>query len=84
MLKSLLQSYRTGELTLTNVPMPNPRGQVLVRTYASLVSIGTERTMIDTAQKSLLGKALARPDLVRQVIAKAQVEHLKCYRQASL
>jgi len=40
--------------------------------------------MIDTAQKSLLGKALARPDLVRQVIAKAQAEGiLEAWRQAS-
>ena len=30
--------------------------------------------MLELARKSLLGKALARPDLVRQVIAKAQAE----------
>jgi hypothetical protein len=39
---------------------------------ASLVSVGTEKYMLELARKSLLGKALARPDLVRQVIAKAQ------------
>jgi hypothetical protein len=41
---------------------------------ASLVSVGTEKYMLELARKSLLGKALARPDLVRQVIAKAQAE----------
>ncbi|MGB9628344.1 MAG: hypothetical protein ACPL6D_06765 [Thermodesulfobacteriota bacterium] len=39
--------------------------------------------MLELAQKSLLGKALARPDLVRQVIAKAQAEGiLQAWRQA--
>lgn len=59
------------------------RGQVLVRTTASLVSAGTERSMIDLARKSLLGKAMARPDLVKQVIAKAKAEGvLEAWRQA--
>ena len=59
------------------------RGYVLVRTTASLVSAGTERSMIDLARKSLLGKAMARPDLVKQVIAKAKAEGvLEAWRQA--
>jgi hypothetical protein len=50
---------------------------------ASLVSVGTEKYMLELARKSLLGKALARPDLVRQVIAKAQAEGiLEAWRQA--
>jgi hypothetical protein len=50
---------------------------------ASLVSVGTEKYMLELAQKSLLGKALARPDLVRQVIAKAQAGGiLEAWRQA--
>jgi polar amino acid transport system substrate-binding protein len=38
---------------------------------ASLVSVGTEKYMLELAKKSLIGKALARPDVVRQVIANA-------------
>jgi predicted dehydrogenase/threonine dehydrogenase-like Zn-dependent dehydrogenase len=50
---------------------------------ASLVSVGTEKYMLELAKKSLVGKALARPDLVRQVIAKAQAEGiLEAWRQA--
>ncbi|RLF12982.1 MAG: hypothetical protein DRJ69_00010 [Thermoprotei archaeon] len=41
---------------------------------ASLVSAGTEKHMLEMAKKSLVGKALARPDLVRQVIAKAKTK----------
>ena len=59
------------------------RGHVLVRTVASLVSAGTERSMVELARKSLLGKAMARPDLVRQVIAKAQSDGiLEAWKQA--
>jgi predicted dehydrogenase len=83
-MKQLLQIYRTGQLLLPEVPLPRPASnQVLVRTVASLVSVGTERHLLEFAQKSLLSKALARPDLVRQVIAKARLEGIKeAWRQA--
>jgi predicted dehydrogenase len=75
--KQVLQSYRSGELWLADVPAPALEpGGVLVRTAASLVSAGTERAMLDLASKSLLGKARARPDLVRQVLAKIRTEGL--------
>ncbi|MEM2001296.1 MAG: bi-domain-containing oxidoreductase [Candidatus Methanomethylicaceae archaeon] len=55
----------------------------MVRTGASLVSLGTERYMLEFARKSLLEKAKSRPDLVKQVITKAQAEGpLEAYRQA--
>jgi len=54
------------------MPTRARQGHVLVATRASLVSVGTEKYMLELARKSLLGKALARPDLVRQVIAKAE------------
>ncbi len=57
--------------------MPTPRpGSVLVQTAASLVSAGTERMLVEFAEKSLLGKARSRPDLVRQMIDKARREGL--------
>ncbi len=83
-MKQVIQSYRTGKLQVLEVPAPTPRsGSVLVRTDYSLVSVGTEKMLLDLARKSLVGKALARPDLVRQVIAKAQSEGiLEAWRQA--
>src|SRR5271165_6109450 len=45
-------------------------GCVLVRVAASLVSAGTERASSEFASKSLLAKAKARPDLMRDVLAK--------------
>lgn len=47
---------------------------VVVRSAASLVSAGTERTAAEFARKSLLGKALARPELVRQLLEKARTQ----------
>jgi len=45
--------------------------------------VGTERTMLDLARKSLLGKAVARPDLVKQVLNKIRTDGLgEAYRQA--
>lgn len=77
-MKQILQSYRTGELWLAEVPVPAcGRGGVLVRTRSSVVSAGTERTLLALAKKSLIGKARARPDLVRQVIKKVRVEGIK-------
>lgn len=74
-MKQILQSYRTGELWLAEVPVPTTMpGGMLVRTVTSLVSAGTERMVINLAKKSLVGKAYARPDLVKQVIQKVKTE----------
>jgi len=77
-MKQLIQSYKTGELGLFEVPEPalNENG-VLISTTASLVSAGTEKMIVDLAKKSLLGKAKARPDLVKQVINKMKQEGIK-------
>ncbi|HEY0100940.1 MAG TPA: bi-domain-containing oxidoreductase [Pyrinomonadaceae bacterium] len=76
-MKQILQNYKTGEVSVADVPPPiAQRGRVLVRTAASLISAGTERMAVELGRKSLLGKARERPDLVRQVIKKAQREGL--------
>jgi predicted dehydrogenase/threonine dehydrogenase-like Zn-dependent dehydrogenase len=72
-MKQLIQSVRTGELALLEVPVPEtPRGGVLVRVQASLVSAGTERSMVSFGEKNLLQKARSRPDLVKQTLDKVR------------
>jgi predicted dehydrogenase/threonine dehydrogenase-like Zn-dependent dehydrogenase len=67
-MKQVVQNYRTGQLKVEELPSPALRpGGVLVRTVCSLISAGTERATVETAQSSLIGKARSRPDLVRQV-----------------
>lgn len=71
----IIQSYRTGQMDLAEVPVPEcGETGVLVRTACSLVSAGTEKMVVGLAKKSLIGKALARPDLVRQVWGKMKKE----------
>jgi len=74
-MKQLLQNMKTGKTTIEEVPVPTPRaGQALVKVAASLVSAGTERMVVEFAEKSLVGKARSRPDLVRQVVDKMKRE----------
>lgn len=72
-MKQVLQHARSGEITVEQVPAPQLLpGCALVRVRASLVSAGTERASAEFARKSLLQKAKARPDLVRDVFGKVQ------------
>jgi predicted dehydrogenase/threonine dehydrogenase-like Zn-dependent dehydrogenase len=74
-MKQLLQNVKNGNTTIEEVPMPTPRdGMALVKVAASLVSAGTERMIVEFAEKNLVGKARSRPDLVKQVIDKARRE----------
>lgn len=76
-MKQVVQNLGSGEVVVLDVPAPLPApGQVLVATRASLVSAGTERMIVDFAQKNLLDKARSRPDLVKQMWEKAQMQGL--------
>ena len=68
-MKQVLQTQHGGNVRVENVPIPALRaGGVLVRTSWSLLSTGTERAKVELAQKSLLGKARARPQQFQQVL----------------
>lgn len=76
-MKQVIQNMRDGKTTVAEVPIPTPQaGQALVRVAASLVSAGTERMLVEFGEKSLVGKARSRPDLVRQVLDKVSREGL--------
>jgi len=74
-MKQVLQNLKNGTVTVTDVPAPVARpGFVIVRTAASLISAGTERMTVEAGQKSLIGRAVQQPALVKQVIQKARNE----------
>ena len=77
-MKQIIQSARSGKLEVKNVPAPRAdKGEILVRTHASLISAGTERMVVNFAKKSLISKAKARPDLVTKVLNKAKNDGIK-------
>ena len=82
-MKQIVQPLAGGPVEVLDVPRPVPDPtEVLVRTVASVISPGTERAVTALAQSSLLAKARARPDLVRQVVRKARADGFAATRHA--
>ncbi|MCZ2126831.1 MAG: bi-domain-containing oxidoreductase [Anaerolineales bacterium] len=82
-MKQLLQNLKDGKTVVADVPVPTPRaGQALVKVAASLVSAGTERMVVEFAEKNYLSKARSRPDLVKQTLDKSKREGVASTVQA--
>ncbi|WP_299764736.1 bi-domain-containing oxidoreductase [uncultured Dokdonia sp.] len=76
-MKQIIQSFKTGETILEEVPAPQVKnGQVLIRTTKSLVSLGTERMLVEFGKSNLIAKARQQPDKVKQVLDKIKTEGL--------
>lgn len=74
-MKQLLQSLKDGSTEVAEVPAPRTgQGQVLIRTHVSLVSAGTERSLVDFGKANLIQKARSQPDKVRMVLEKARTD----------
>ena len=74
-MKQILQSFKTGELWLADVPAPLCRANgIVMRNSVSFVSAGTERMLVDFAKKSMVGKALQMPDQVKKILRKMKTE----------
>ena len=74
-MKQILQSFKTGEMWLAEVPAPLCKAKgAVVKTAASFVSAGTERMLAEFAKKGLIGKALQMPDQVKKVLRKMKTE----------
>ena len=70
-MKQVLQNRKTGQVRVVEVPTPQLQpDRLLVRNVVSLISAGTERASIELSQKSLVGMARERPDLVQRVMDK--------------
>jgi len=64
-MRAILENVRSGEVTGHEVPQPELRpGGSLVRNAFSAISAGTKLAHRKQVEKSLIDKALPRPDLV--------------------
>ena len=76
-MKQILQNLKTGQTELVEVPFPGNRaGHNLIRTSASLISVGTERMLVDFGKAGFLAKARQQPDKVRMVLDKVRTDGL--------
>ena len=76
-MKQLLQSLKTGIGAVVDIPAPAPSsGQLLIATSRTLVSVGTERMLVDFGKANLLEKVRQQPDKVRQVLEKVRTDGL--------
>lgn len=73
----IIQNLKSGETVLEEVPSPVVRkGFVLIRTHRTLVSLGTEKMLVEFSKGNLLTKARQQPEKVKQVLDKMKTEGL--------
>lgn len=74
-MKQLIQDLRTGDTILEEVPKTNVKpGTLLIKTTHSLVSLGTERMLVEFGKAGFIEKARQQPDKVKQVLDKMKAE----------
>lgn len=72
-LKQIIQSFKTGKTILEDVPAPLVRkGHVLIQSTHSLVSLGTERMLVEFGKSNLISKARQQPEKVKMVLDKVK------------
>jgi len=83
-MKQIVLDVSNGETKVIEVPEPSLRtGGLIVKNIFSVISIGTEKNIVNFAKKNVIGKARNRPDLFKAFIEKAKKDGLLiAYQQA--
>src|SRR5690606_12175786 len=77
-MKQIIQDLKNGQTILEEVPAPRvAQGQVLIQTTRTLVSLGTERMLVEFGKANFIQKARQQPDKVKQVLDKVKTDGLK-------
>ena len=77
-MKQIIQDLKNGETILEEVPVPQVKaGYVLIKTSRSLVSLGTERMLVEFGKANLIDKARQQPDKVKQVLDKIKTDGIQ-------
>jgi len=76
-MRQILQNLSNGETSLVDVPSPKSmKGHINIQTTKSLVSIGTERMLVDFGKAGWIDKARSQPDKVKMVLDKVKTDGL--------
>lgn len=76
-MRQILQSLNSGATVIADVPIPaTQENKVLVKTSKTLISTGTERTLVNFGKSNVISKAKDNPDKVRDVISKIKTDGL--------
>ena len=76
-MKQILQSLKDGKTFLEELPAPSiAPGCILVQTSHSLVSLGTEKFLVEFGNANIIEKARQQPDKVKQVLDKINTDGL--------
>ena len=77
-MKQIIQDLKSGATVLEEVPVPQVKsGCVLIQTTRTLVSLGTERMLVEFGKANLIDKARQQPDKVKQVLDKVKTDGLE-------
>jgi predicted dehydrogenase/threonine dehydrogenase-like Zn-dependent dehydrogenase len=77
-MKQIIQDLNNGNTILEDVPVPFVKpGHILIQTTRSLVSLGTERMLVEFGKSNLFQKAMQQPDKVKEVLNKVKTDGLK-------
>ena len=77
-MKQIIQDLKSGATVLEEVPVPQVKsGYVLIQTTRTLVSLGTERMLVEFGKANLIDKARQQPDKVKQVLDKIKTDGLQ-------
>ncbi len=77
-MKQIIQDLKNGDTILQEVPVPVVKhGSVLIQTTKTLVSLGTERMLVDFGKANLIQKAKKQPDKLKMVFEKIKTDGLR-------
>lgn len=77
-MKQVLQSLKNGNIELAEIPVPAVKsGCLLIKTVRTLISLGTERMLLNFGKAGWIDKARQQPDKVKQVMQKMKTDGVK-------
>ena len=77
-MKQIIQDLKKGNTILEEVPVPQVKtGSVLIKTTKTLVSLGTEKMLVEFGKANFIQKAKQQPEKVKMVLDKVKTDGLK-------